>query len=603
MTHSPLKRVLLVGSPVVWRGLCKLIEEDPELEVCPAATCETEALAFARFFHPDVALVDVDLEGARGVALVKQLRAYYPDLPVLVTSLHRATIIAERALTAGSQGYVSKQTSSEEVLRALRRVLEGRPYVNKETHPSTRQPSTELYRHFVESIQEYAIIMVDTEGRITTWNAGAQDALGYEKSEIVGEPAAILYAEEDREAGVLEKEMQAAAEKGRASDDYWLRRKDGSHFWASGITRVLRGPGGELLGFAKILRDLTERKKLEEELEARMEKRTAELRRKEMRQRAMLEALPDIIIRFSKEGRIEDAHVPDPSKLLPADELIGRSFRDVLPEEAARQLSEAFETVLETSRPARTELLLKGKDEQKRTYEIRLTSTNGGVLALKRDISERRRLEREVLEISEREYRRLARELHDDLSQQLMGAQYLVRSLRRRLAEEESPHADKLAEISEEIDKAIDYTRNISHGLAAIDVENGHGLDKALRRLAHRVADTFEVACSYESEGPDYPKDETIATHLYRIAQEAVNNAVRHARAGEITIRRRVDDDGLALSIEDDGVGISDEALEGEGGLGLRSIRYRTNLLGAQLSIRRRPEGGTAVTCTLPRRS
>lgn len=603
MTHSSLKRVLFVGRPVVWRGLCRLIEEEPELEMCAVATCEAEALAFARFFHPDVALVDVDLEGVRGTALISQLRAYHADLPVLASSLHRPTTIAERARTAGAQGYISKQMSSEEVLRALRCVLEGRHYVNRETRPSTREPGIDLYRRFVESVREYAIIMLDTEGRIRTWNAGAQDTLGYEKGEIVGAHAAILYAEEDRKAGILEKEMQTAAEKGCVNDDYWLQRKDGSRFWASGTLRALRGPEDELLGFTKILRDLTERKRLEEELEARMEQRTAELRRKETRQRAMLAALPDIILRLSEEGRIEDAHVPDPSKLLPADELTGRSFREVLPEEAARQLGEAFETVLETSHPARTELRLAGRDGQERTYEIRLSPANGGVLVLKRDISERRRLEREVLEISEREYRRLARELHDDLSQQLMGAQYLIRSLRRRLAKEASSHVDKLTEISEEIDKAIDYTRNISHGLAAIDVENGRGLDGALQRLAHRVTDTFEVACLYESKGPDYPKDETIATHLYRIVQEAVNNAVRHARASEITIRRRVSNEELTLSIEDDGVGISDEALESEDGLGLRSIRYRTDLIGAQLNIRRRPEGGTAVTCSLPRRS
>jgi hypothetical protein len=160
---------------------------------------------------------------------------------------------------------------------------------------------------------------------------------------------------------------------------------------------------------------------------------------------------------------------------------------------------------------------------------------------------------------------------------------------------------DEVEEITDEINDAIDYVRTLSHGLATVDMSEGRGLDEALHRLAENVERAFDVQCIYESEGPDQ-EDQTTATHLYRIAQEAVNNAVRHGGADDVRIRRLADEEGLMLRIEDDGSGIPNEVLEGEGGLGLRSMRYRANLIQCRLSIRRRSEaGGTVVSCTRSR--
>jgi two-component system, chemotaxis family, CheB/CheR fusion protein len=152
--------------------------------------------------------------------------------------------------------------------------------------------SEERYRLLIENVHEYAIFMLDIEGRVTTWNAGAQRILGYREDEIRGQSVRIIFTEEDQAAGAPERELQVATEKGAAADDRWHVRKDGSRFWVSGVASAVRDARGELLGFVKLMRDNTERKEAEEALRAseaelkslneslehRVEERTAQVR-------------------------------------------------------------------------------------------------------------------------------------------------------------------------------------------------------------------------------------------------------------------------------------------------------------------------------------
>lgn len=127
------------------------------------------------------------------------------------------------------------------------------------------------YRMAVESIHDYAIFAMDPEGRVASWNPGAEHLLGYGEEEIFGRDATVFFTPEEAERGVPQQELKTAAEKGRASDDRWHVRKDGSYFFASGITTSLRDAKGTLQGFIKIMRDRTDRKRLEEELHNRAE--------------------------------------------------------------------------------------------------------------------------------------------------------------------------------------------------------------------------------------------------------------------------------------------------------------------------------------------
>jgi two-component system CheB/CheR fusion protein len=154
----------------------------------------------------------------------------------------------------------------------------------KEAEEALRQ-SEERYRLLVESATEYAIIMLDTDGYIVSWNRGAERIFGYSEREIIGQPAALTFVAEDRAAGVPERELLTAAREGQAADDRWHVREDGDRFWANGVLTALRDDDGTLRGFAKVLRDNTERKRVEDELrwlnetlEARVRERTDQVR-------------------------------------------------------------------------------------------------------------------------------------------------------------------------------------------------------------------------------------------------------------------------------------------------------------------------------------
>jgi len=129
------------------------------------------------------------------------------------------------------------------------------------------QKSEERFRRLVEAAKDYAIFMTDADGRVSTWNDGAQRLFGYGEGEILGEDGSVLFTPEDRESGAPERELQKARTEGRAEDERWHMRKDGSRFWASGFVRPVLDEEENLIGFSKVARDLTERKRAEETLE------------------------------------------------------------------------------------------------------------------------------------------------------------------------------------------------------------------------------------------------------------------------------------------------------------------------------------------------
>ncbi|MDX1548223.1 MAG: chemotaxis protein CheB, partial [Rhodothermales bacterium] len=141
-----------------------------------------------------------------------------------------------------------------------------------------RRKAEERYRLLVESVEEYAMITIDLQGLITTWNAGAERLFGYAEDEAVGQEAAFLFTEADRAAGQVERELAAAEAAGQATDERWHVRKDGSRFWGTGVITALRFPDGALRGYANVMRDNTERKQAEETLEQRVEERTIQVR-------------------------------------------------------------------------------------------------------------------------------------------------------------------------------------------------------------------------------------------------------------------------------------------------------------------------------------
>jgi PAS domain S-box-containing protein len=164
---------------------------------------------------------------------------------------------------------VTERKRAEEEVRLLNEELEERVQertARLEAALGELKASEERYRLLVESAEDYAIFMVGPNGRVLDWNAGAERIFGYRGAEIVGEPASILFTPEDVRSGAPERELREAEEEGRAVEERWHVRKDGSEFWASGFVRPVRDDAGNLRGFAKVARDVTERRRVEEAL-------------------------------------------------------------------------------------------------------------------------------------------------------------------------------------------------------------------------------------------------------------------------------------------------------------------------------------------------
>ncbi len=219
------------------------------------------------------------------------------------------------------------------------------------------------------------------------------------------------------------------------------------------------------------------------------------------------------------------------------------------------------------------------------------------VLQLGIDVTEQKMLERQVLQIGEAERQRIGRDLHDTVGQNLTGAAFLCSALAEKLQDRHPGEAADAAKIEGLLKEAIGQTRSISHGLALIRTDE-HGLATAIQELAARTAEIFKIGCSAECDDGARVGDPAVATHLYRIADEAVNNALKHSQARHIWIRLSSDAGSVRLSVRDDGVGVPD-GFDDEKGIGLRTMQHRSDMIGATFRVAAAPGGGTIVECAL----
>ena len=217
--------------------------------------------------------------------------------------------------------------------------------------------------------------------------------------------------------------------------------------------------------------------------------------------------------------------------------------------------------------------------------------------ALSEEAAERDRLEKEVLNISERERQRIGHDLHDSLGQHLTAAALAGQVLQEKLAAGLFSEARDAGILVQLLNQAIEDTRQLSRGLAPIEM-SGEGLMDSLRELTATTEERSKIRCDFIYEKPVLINDPATATHLYRIAQEAVNNAVKHAKPSHIGIQLSDFDGGIELIVEDNGIGIPQPRQKNRG-MGLWIMNHRAGMIGATLAVQHPAEGGTSITCTL----
>lgn len=216
--------------------------------------------------------------------------------------------------------------------------------------------------------------------------------------------------------------------------------------------------------------------------------------------------------------------------------------------------------------------------------------------ALKNEMHERCRLEEEILRISEREQLRIGHDLHDSLCQHLTGIALAGQVLSEQLAKSPA-QAEAVNHIVQLIEDAIELTRRLARGLHPVEMKN-EGFMDSLQELTASISERFKVACRFECESPVLVEEPDVAIHLYRIAQEAINNAIKHGKAREVVIGLETDETGTKLTVTDDGVGLPANFRAGPG-MGLRIMAYRASIIGGSFAMEAADGGGTRVTCSL----
>ena len=216
---------------------------------------------------------------------------------------------------------------------------------------------------------------------------------------------------------------------------------------------------------------------------------------------------------------------------------------------------------------------------------------------LEAEMIERQRLEKEVLQSKENEQRRFSRDLHDGLGQCLTGLLFHTLALERALDGQQSPLASSASKIAELVDQAINQAHDLARGIDPVPLRPD-GLVCALGELVNALGRAHPLNWSFQCKEPVLVEDNDAAMHLYRIAQEAITNAIKHSRGSRITVKLKRRKDSLVLVVSDDGIGCS-EPRTAKRGRGLDIIKHRARLIGATVDVKTTPKRGTTVQCIL----
>jgi PAS domain S-box-containing protein len=495
--------------------------------------------------------------------------------------------------------------------------------------------SEERFRLLVQGVRDYAIFMLDPDGRISSWNEGAENIKDYKAAEIIGKHFSIFYPEEDLRKGKPAWELEVAARIGRFEDYGWRLRKDGSRFWANVVITALRDSEGRLYGFAKVTRDVTDRRQAEEQLRA-----------SEERFRLLVQGVRDYaIFMLDRNGHVSSWNEgAERIKGYKAGEIIGTHFSVFYPEEdiregkPQRELDEALQAGhfeeegwrlrKDGSRFWASVVITALKDDsgapygfskvtrdftEKRKAQEALEKSNAALeqqivekTAAQRKLqaSERslRELSGQLLRIQDHERGRLGRELHDTIGQYL-GALKMGLEVMKSTPPAKSA-GDHLGECIRIADDCIREVRTISYLLYPPMLEE-MGLPMAIEWHVEGFTKRsgIQVNCEIQAEIGRLPRDVEVA--IFRVFQESLTNIHRHSGSPTADVRLWLEEGNIVLEVKDHGKGAPPSVLEfspdalGTLGVGLRGMNERVRQLRGKLKLSS-SEKGMTVRAAIP---
>lgn len=423
---------------------------------------------------------------------------------------------------------------------------------------------------------------LDSEGKILDCKGGLSSDLYLPPEKMIGRR--IQDSPHENISDRIQESIQSVRKTGSiAITEYSLTIKNNKYYFEARLLPLLEKQ------MIMIVRNITERKAAEKMIEESEEK-----------YHGIVETSPDMIfILERKTAKILDVN-ESVCKLLgySKDEIIGTVSGDRVVSEQRNSFKDELEKLKSTGMFF-GEFDIRKKDGTTVTVEGRGAAFGDYAFAIGRDITERKRLEESLLKIEERERQHIGHDLHDDLGQMLIGILLKSKSMELKLKNNHTIKDKDLSEITSLLSKATQHVKELSLGLSPIVEEGEESLMVAMEQIASNSKILFDVKCAVKYDDPVPIHNERAVLQLYRIAQEAVTNAVKHADPGHIEIYLRKEDNVITITIQDDGRGISGMS-ERSNGMGMQIMKYRANAIGASLDIHSETDMGTSVTCTFP---
>jgi two-component system, chemotaxis family, CheB/CheR fusion protein len=459
-----------------------------------------------------------------------------------------------------------------------------------------------------------AVLVHDLDGQISAWNRGAEQMYGYTEAEAVGMNLRNIVPEGLREQALSHINSLISGEHIDSLETQRLT-KDGRTLDVWLNATWLTDESGNRVAVATTERDITERKKhllalecLTDTLEDQVAVRTKALRKNEVRLQAIVNSAADGIITIGEHGLIDTFNRAAEQMFgYPTDRMIGQNIKLLMAspyrEEQDGHLAPYLQTEQSNLRGTTREVVGQRKDGTTFPIELAVSELSDGAekmsTVLIRDMSERNELQKQILQVAEQEQRRIGQDLHDSTQQELSGLGMIAHNLFESLQAQGAAAPAKIAgRLSEGIGRALENVRRLARGLVPAEV-GAHGLRIALSELAKQTSDLREIDCQFECDDTTEVADQFVATHLYRIAQEAITNVLKHARAEHIWLSLEKEKDFVSLRVTDDGSGISTTP-EATKGIGLKVMFYRAGMIGGSLRVEALEGGGTQVSCTVP---
>lgn len=516
----------------------------------------------------DAGLFDHGLGVGTGLDLLRKAVAAGTDMPIILLTGVDNPSIDNEALQTGASDYLCKVgLTSVQLERAIR-------YARKQ---ATTLAELRRTSHLLNSVLSHLPVIagrVDRDCTVVEARGRGLETLEIDGAALVGRNATEMWP-------ALADDIKRAVAGGECSFNGEVARNGNRHFFDC-YFRFDETQGRGAIGFAI---DVTSR--VEAENESRRQARLLQ---------SILRNLPVIAGRLDAQGRVVEAQGEGlPPRELAPKHLLGRVFSEVFP-----QSREAIAMALTGGSANFTLGSHQGEREWSVDFFVSFDPEQGsGATFFGRDLTERRRLERELLSASDTEQQRIGADLHDGLGQQLTGLACMAAALRDRLRAKlpaETATAEMVARLANE---ATEQSRALARGLSPVQLEE-HGLATALEDLSYQAQRLHNIECRFTLRGPSPEMDHIGAIHLYRIVQEAIHNAVRHGTALRVRVGLISHGDRHRLIILDDGQGFDSQAQRGASGRGLRLMHYRANMLGGVLSVRSRLGLGARVICDWP---